>query len=108
MNTIFLQIDVNEQIDNVLQVTPATMGGYGLALLILIVFCIIFYRRSEKIEKLKNDHVERMLAFATEQTELLVKLTIAMESNKDMPQLIRDCKRMIGEIYDLQKELNKK
>ena len=102
---IFLQVDVGKQIDKVMEVTPATMGGYGLALAVLVVVAYVFFRKAERADKLKNEQIERMLAFGMAQTELLTKIGQRLEDSKGDGELLKDVLREINQLSNLLKEL---
>lgn len=95
--------------DEIMKVNPANSLGYGLVLLVLIIFCIVFYRRYVEAVAYSRQVVEAQIKSHEELIKIFVKMEVFLQDLKSLQPSIADAIAKIQpgiaeQIHKLQKE----
>lgn len=98
MNYLFyLQIlpGAAEVADSVMRITPAGLGGYGLALMTLIGYSYFTHKRATKAETMAEVQAAKMLEFGMAMSSQLASNQSLLDMLKGRPEINRDILRVV-------------
>lgn len=96
---LLLQIDPTQSgaIERVLEITPAGLGGYGLALAVLCVMCWIFHKNWQLSEQENKLQAQKLLDFGLNMSTLLTRVQQRLDDSKGSPEVKREILRIVDE-----------
>lgn len=93
--------------EKVLEITPATMAGYGLALLVCIAVALVFYRRWQASDEYNRQIQSKVMAFQSELLQAMVRIQIRLDDQQAFGATIQtnartleDLRQDIGKLSD--------
>lgn len=95
-------------IDRVMQITPAGLGGYGLALVVLVVGAYIFYRNWQLSDAENKLQAQKLLDFALNMSTLLTRVEVRLDDTKDGKEMKRDILRIVESTNKMVSDLSVK
>lgn len=94
-------------VDKVLEITPAGLGGYGLALTVLVVIAYVFHKNWKDTEAENRVQAQKLLDFALNMSALLTRVQQRLDDTKDNDTIKREILRIVENNNRLLEELRK-
>jgi len=108
---IFLQAitpDIATQANKVWDVNPYNALGYGLALLVLIVFCVVFYQRAKEAETYARELSKQMVEVNKDVLQVMVKVELRLNDQQPLLSGVQDLKASMTNLLNHSEQILRK
>jgi CHASE3 domain sensor protein len=96
------------QANKVWEVNPYNALGYGLALLTLIVFCIVFYYRAKEAETYARELSRQMVEVNKDVLQVMVKVELRLNDQQPLLSGVQDIKTSMANLLNHSEQILRK